>query len=73
MILDWRANISDVDSLYDLDPGQVLVFLRHQYLDTAKDMLKDNWDGLGQECCQVAEAIESALEAQVEDLEDLRY
>lgn len=70
---DWRAEIKDIDNLYDIDPLQIMIFIRHQYLQTAKDMLNDDWDGLGIETCQVAESLQLGLEAQVDDLELFRF
>jgi hypothetical protein len=64
MSSDWREDISDINSLYDIDPLQMMIFLRHQYILVAKDMLDDDWEGMGLEACQVAEALETAIEAQ---------
>jgi hypothetical protein len=54
-----------VDSLYDLDASQMLIFLRHEYLKAAKDMIKSysiDDQIFGTDCCQAAEHLESALE-----------
>jgi len=64
MSSDWREDISGLDSLYDIDPLQMMIFLRHQYILTAKDMLDDDWECMGVEACQVVEALEAAIEAQ---------
>ena len=65
MIEDCRNDISGIDNLIDLDPVQVLIFLRHQYLVTAKSMLDDEeWEDIGLETCQVAEALQAAIEIQ---------
>ena len=72
MIKDWRNDISGIDNLMDIDPVQILISLRHQYLVTAKDMLDDDWDELGLETCQVVEALQSALEVQFFSQECLR-
>jgi len=65
---DWRANISDHDSLYDLDPVQIMILLRHQYLEAAKDLTPDDNDPrdqrTGDMACVVAEALQEAIEAQ---------
>ena len=66
---DWRADMSEIDNLYDCDPVQLLIFLRHQYLLCAKDMLDDDWDGLGNEVCEVVESLQAAIEAQVGNLD----
>lgn len=33
----WRANIKDVNNLYDIDQTDLLIHLRHVYLEIAKD------------------------------------
>ncbi len=64
---DWRENIQGHSSLYDLDPREVLVFIRHQYLLTAINLHNSadtNERLFAEECCKVAEAIEDAIEIQ---------
>jgi hypothetical protein len=68
---DWRADIKGIDYLYDVDPLQQMIFLRHQYLLTSKDMMSDDWNGQGLEACKVVEALEAAIEAQVGNVADL--
>lgn len=70
---DWRADLSDCSNLYDIDPLSNMIFLRHQYLETAKDLLKnqEDWDGMGQASIKVAEHIQEAIEEQVKDVLDL--
>lgn len=67
---DWRQDISDHDTLYDLDPVEVMVFMRHQYLETAKDLL-DSKDmdeyNMAIYSCKVAELMEEAIEIQFEN------
>lgn len=72
--MDWRANISDIDNLYDVDPAQMLVFLRHQFLVSAKDMACDEeeWSDMGQDCAKAAESLQDALDALMPDQEWLR-
>ena len=63
---DWRTDISDFDSLNDLDPYELLVYLRHMYLVTAKNLM-NSWHEddrrIGHDCSAVAENIQSAIEA----------
>lgn len=73
MIKDWRNDISEINNLLDLDPVQVLISFRHQYLASAKDMLDDeSWNDMGLEACEVAEALQAAIEVQFFDQEELR-
>jgi hypothetical protein len=44
---DWRDNIKGIDSLSDLDPTEVMIYLRHQYLETAKDLILCKGAGAG--------------------------
>lgn len=37
---DWRSKISEFDTLDDLDPLELTIYLRHQYLKAAKDLIK---------------------------------
>jgi len=69
---DWRADVSKIDNLYDVDPMCMMVFLRHQFLLTAKDMADDDTD-FGDQCCEVAEAIQSAIEAQMDPITALQF
>lgn len=69
---DWRADMSKIDNLYDCDPCCLLVFLRHQYLETAKDMADDDTD-FGDMCCEVAEAIQEAIDAQCDPITSLNF
>jgi len=39
---DWRSDITGFDSLDDLDPIEVMVFQRHQFLSCAKDLMYDD-------------------------------
>jgi hypothetical protein len=74
MTKDWRNDISGIDNLLDIDPAQLLVALRHNYLSAAKDMLdNESWDDMGEECCAVAETLHAALELQFKDLDHLRH
>lgn len=36
---DWRTDISEIDSLNDCDPYELMIYLRHMYLDAAKDLI----------------------------------
>lgn len=63
---DWRANIGDIDSLYDVDYIEMMIFLRHQYLLAAKDMMVNaDHDGLGltDDCVRVAMSLDVAIES----------
>jgi hypothetical protein len=73
---DWRGDISDCESLMDIDPIDNLIFLRHMYLCAAKDMMlpyrnirEDQKVGL--QCLQAAEALEEAIEVQLSSLDHL--
>lgn len=71
---DWRADIRLINNLYDIDPWEQMIFLRHQYLLFAKDLINSDDIGdqeLGEECCEVAEALELAIEIQCEDVRRL--
>lgn len=62
---DWRANIADCKSLDDLDPVEVMIYLRHQMLCAAKDLVKssnkeDNKIGIN--CSMTAESLHQAIE-----------
>lgn len=37
---DWRDNIEGIDSLSDLDIWEVMIYMRHQFLRSAKDLCK---------------------------------
>jgi len=65
MKTDWRSIITDFDSLDDLDSVEVMIYLRHQYLDAAKDLINrsDPDDSfLGHKCSMAAEHIHQAIE-----------
>jgi len=66
---DWRANIKNIDNLYDLDPVQIMVFLRHQYLESAKDLTSHGNEeddvAFGFIACDVVESLQFAIEQQM--------
>jgi len=67
---DWRADIKKQNSLNDLDPREVMVFMRHYYMDRAKDLIKSSFledQNIGLECAQIAEALEFAIELQCDE------
>ena len=75
--LDWRADISGCESLYDVDIYEMLIFLRHQYLESARDLIlrnnKDRGDvETGHRYCEVAEALQQAFEAEFGPVINLR-
>lgn len=62
---DWRADISEVSSLYDVDMIEMMIFLRHQYLSAAKNMVRHpDCNGLGEseECIGAAMSLDLAIE-----------
>jgi hypothetical protein len=62
---DLRIEIKGSNSLYDFDPHQLMVLLRHQYIDNAKYLIKSSFvedQNIGLEYCKVAEALETAME-----------
>lgn len=62
--IDWRTNLSEVSSLADLDPSEVMVYFRHQYLDAAKDLMDEDptfAEGLTDMAMLMQEAIERQL------------
>lgn len=65
---DWRANVRNHDTLYDLDPLEVMVLLRHQYLESAKDLLSPKRTGedveYGLRFAKIAELLQDAIEVQ---------
>ena len=66
-VSDWRADIKGHDTLYDLDPMEVMVFHRHQYLQTAYDLCgrEDAGDNaMGEHALSVALILQEAIELQ---------
>ncbi len=63
---DWRTDISGHDSLYDLDPAQVMIQFRHQYLSSAKDLMFDD-PSFSDNFCMVAEHLQAAIELQLSE------
>ena len=63
--MDWRADIRKYSSLYDMDLSDLMVFIRHEYIKTAKDLMKSynpEDQRFAEKLCQSAEYIEAALE-----------
>jgi hypothetical protein len=63
--MDWRANIKDHNTLDDLNPIELMIYLRHQYLESAKDLIKSNHKddvSYGIQCSMTAENIQHAIE-----------
>jgi hypothetical protein len=62
---EWRSNVKNIDSLWDIDPVQMLIFLRHQYLLTAKESTDwdDNWEEVEEQAIKTVDALQMALEA----------
>ena len=65
---DWRADITGHDTLDDLDSIEVMTYLRHQYLISAKDLVKDIPQRcrddlmIGIRCSVAAESLQLAIE-----------
>ena len=67
---DWRADIRKLNTLHDLDPREVMVFMRHHYMDSAKSLIKSSFledQNIGLSCSEVAEALEFAIEMQCDE------
>lgn len=65
MTIDWRSNITEFDSLDDLDLVELMNYLRHQYLCAAKDLIKSHHSDdviIGEQCSMAAEHIHQAIE-----------
>ena len=67
VIPDWRSNLTQVDSLYDLDPAQTLVAFRHMYLETCKDELRQNKLDLTENNIMVVLLLQEAIELQLSE------
>lgn len=61
--MDWLSDISKLSSLDDINPLNMMIYLRHQYLTSAKSLIK-NYDTIKYAiaCSEAAENIQSALE-----------
>lgn len=65
MTKDWRADIRDIASLDDVDPGEMMIYLRHQFLTSAKDLLKSHHKDdreMGNYCSEVAERLQDTID-----------
>ena len=67
---NWRADVSNIDSLDDCDPLQFLVYIRHSNLSIAKQILfsmeietasKDDVLMFNQ-CCELVDKIQCAID-----------
>ena len=62
---DWRRNIKDIDDLNDIDPLDMLIVLRHNFLECAKDLYceRDDVDfEIGQEALLLAENCQASID-----------
>lgn len=59
----WRANIKDVNNLYDIDPTDLLIHIRHSYLECAKDLVGTDPD-VRDEALKYAMFVDELLELQ---------
>lgn len=66
-ISDWRVDIRKIESLYDIDGMQLLIFLRHNYIEIAKDYLKHEAEACSdspESMLEAIEGIQAAIDAQ---------
>lgn len=63
--LDWRASVQDLSSLYEADPIEVMILLRHTFLSCAINLLRSGEPmdyQIGISACLSAEALQEAIE-----------
>ena len=63
--MDWRANIKEHDTLDDCDPVEIMIYLRHQFLVSAKDLVKSKYEDeryFAHTCSRAAENLQKAIE-----------
>ena len=66
---DWRADIKGHDTLYDIDPVEMMVFIRHEYLTCAYDLINSEHAddrAMAEESLDVAIALQQAIESQID-------
>jgi hypothetical protein len=63
--VDWRSDIAGLSSLDDCDPVELMIYLRHQFLLSAKDLVKSKHEDevdFAKQCSMTAENLQKAIE-----------